>query len=116
NSHEADTRADIYSLGATLYFLLTGRTPFARATSVARKIISHQLHEPPPLRSFRPEVPEELAAVVARMLAKDPADRYQTPAEVAAALAPWAGDVPAGTASRWGESPAGTAASSRREM
>src|SRR5262249_13684916 len=94
DSHGADIRADVYSLGATFYFLLTGRTPFGQGTT-AQKIIWHQVKEPPPLREVNPKVPEGLGKVIARMMAKDPAARYQTPAEVHDALAAWdAGDVP----------------------
>ncbi|MBA4182304.1 MAG: hypothetical protein C0506_17110, partial [Anaerolinea sp.] len=90
DSHEADTRADVYSLGCTLYFLLTGRVPFPERT-VAQKLICHQLHSPEPLRALRPDIPDELAAVVERMMAKNPADRYQLPAEVMEAFRPWSG-------------------------
>jgi serine/threonine protein kinase len=88
NSHEVDGRADVYSLGASFYFLLTGQPPFAGG-KVAQKLIWHQVRQPPPVRQLRPEVPEELATVLARMMAKNPAHRYQIPAEVAEALAPW---------------------------
>jgi serine/threonine protein kinase len=88
NSHEVDIRADIYSLGATFYYCLTGGTVFGQGTT-AQKIIWHQMKEPTPIRQLRPEVPEGLAAVIARMMAKDVADRYQEPAEVEEALAPW---------------------------
>ena len=54
--------------------------------------MQHQLRTAPPLREVNPDVPEELAEVVAKMLAKKPAERYQTPAEVIAALAPWLSD------------------------
>jgi serine/threonine-protein kinase len=80
-----DIRADVYSLGCTFYFLLTGRPPFP-GTSLAQKALQHQEAEPEPLGSVRPEVPDELAAVLARMMAKRPADRYQIPLLVAAAL------------------------------
>jgi serine/threonine protein kinase len=89
DSHAVDIRADIYSLGSTLYFLLTGRAPFADGT-VAQKLVSINMQEPTPIRALRPEVPEEMAQVLARMMAKQPGDRFQTPTEVAAALAPWA--------------------------
>jgi hypothetical protein len=85
-----DIRADIYSLGATFYFCLTGRTPFSEGT-VAQKLIWHQTRQPKPLRALRPDVPEALAAVVERMMAKDAAGRYATPQEVADALAPFTG-------------------------
>jgi tRNA A-37 threonylcarbamoyl transferase component Bud32 len=88
DSHTVDIRADIYSLGATFYFLLTGSPPFPEG-SVAQKLIWHQNRQPRPLKSLRPEVPDDLVAVVEKMMAKDPARRYATPAEVMAALAPW---------------------------
>ncbi len=87
NSHGVDIRADIYSLGATFYFCLTGRTPFGPGTT-AQKIIWHQMKEPTPVRELRPEVPKGIAAVQARMMAKAVEDRYQTPLEVDEALAP----------------------------
>ncbi len=88
NSHEVDIRADIYSLGATCYFLLAGQPPFPGGKA-AQKLIWHQVRTPTPVRQLRHEVPAELSAVVDRMLAKDPRQRYQTPAEVVEALAPW---------------------------
>jgi serine/threonine protein kinase len=87
-SHQADIRADIYSLGATLYFLLAGRAPF-QGNTAEHKIVSHLAYDPEPLVNVRGEVPAELSAVVSKMMAKDPGQRYQTPAEVVAALAPW---------------------------
>ncbi len=88
DSHGVDIRADIYSLGATFYFILTGRPPFAEGT-VAQKLIWHQTRQPKSVRLLRPDVPEELAAVIEKAMAKDPAQRYQTPIEVAEVLAPW---------------------------
>jgi hypothetical protein len=85
---KADTRADIYSLGCTLYFVLAGRSPFGEG-GPAELVLAHLRQEPAALHGLRPEVPAELSAVVARMLAKDPAQRYQTPIEVARALAPF---------------------------
>jgi serine/threonine protein kinase len=83
-----DIRADIYSLGCTLYFLLSGRPPF-EADSLFQLMYAHQSLDATPLHEVRGDVPAELAAVVERMLAKDPARRYQQPVEVAQALAPF---------------------------
>jgi formylglycine-generating enzyme required for sulfatase activity/serine/threonine protein kinase len=83
-----DIRADIYSLGATLYYLLTGRPPF-KAKALYDVYQAHISRDADPLNLVRPEVPAELAALVAKMMAKDPARRFQTPGEVAAALSPF---------------------------
>jgi tRNA A-37 threonylcarbamoyl transferase component Bud32 len=87
-SHTVDIRADIYSLGATFYYLLTA-SPLFPEGSVAQKLIWHQNRSPRPIKSLRPEVPDDVVAVIDRMMMKDPAKRYQTPAEVMAALAHW---------------------------
>jgi serine/threonine protein kinase len=84
----ADIRADVYSLGCTLYYLLSGAPPF-KATSLFGILQAHQTEEARPLNLTRPDVPPELAAVVAKMMAKDPAERHQKPVEVAHALAPF---------------------------
>jgi hypothetical protein len=89
DSHAVDIRADIYSLGATFYFMLTGNTPFNEGT-VAQKLIWHQTRQPKSVRSLRPDVPEGIEAVINKMMAKDPAQRHQAPAELIEALAPWA--------------------------
>ncbi len=88
NSHEVDVRADVYSLGATAYFCLTGQPPFPTG-KVAQKLIWHQVRQPTPIRELRPNVPPGLIAVVNRMMAKAPTQRYQVPGEVVEALAPW---------------------------
>ncbi len=88
DSHAADVRADIYSLGATFYFLLAGHGPFHEGTAL-EKMLSHQTRQPRPIRDLRPEAPPGLAAVIERMMAKEPAQRYQTPAQAAEALADW---------------------------
>ena len=87
-SNAVDIRADIYSLGAVFYSCLAGRTLFVEGT-IAQTLVSHQTRQPTPIRSIRPEVPEELVAVIDKMLAKDPGQRYQTPQDVADALAPF---------------------------
>jgi formylglycine-generating enzyme required for sulfatase activity len=84
----ADIRADVYSLGCTLYFLLAGRPPF-QADSVLGTVLAHLQEEPRPLTDLRPGVPAGLWSVVARMLAKKPEQRYQTPIEVVKALQPF---------------------------
>ena len=84
----ADIRADIYSLGSTFYFLLAGRPPF-QANTLYDVYQAHLSREAHPLNLIRPEVPAELAALVAKMLAKDPSRRFQTPNEVAQALSPF---------------------------
>jgi WD40 repeat protein len=90
DAHTADIRADIYSLGCTLYDLLAGQAPFPEGT-VVQKVMSHLHQAPRPLTELRADVPAGLAGVVGRMMAKDPAQRYATPAEVSAALTPFAG-------------------------
>jgi serine/threonine-protein kinase len=86
---ETDHRSDIYNLGATLYHLLTGEPPFTGST--AAKIIAHHLSTVTPAHELCPEVPEELSAILEIMLAKNPADRYQTAAEVVQVLMPFVG-------------------------
>ncbi len=87
--HAADIRADIYSLGCTLYFLLAGRPPFPDG-SLIQKLLAHREDTPRPLSELRADVPPELVRVVERMMAKDPARRFQAPEEVARTLAPFA--------------------------
>ena len=83
-----DIRADIYSLGGAMYYLLTGKSPFQEGTS-SQKIIWHQVRHPKSLRVLRPDVPEALVQVVEKMIAKEPSRRYQTPIEAAQALEPF---------------------------
>src|SRR5439155_21002718 len=86
-----DVRADIYSLGATFFALVSGKPPFEGNT--AQKLLQHQLKDAPRLDEIDDTLPDGLAAVAARMLAKKPDQRFQTPAEVIAALAPWVGNT-----------------------
>jgi serine/threonine protein kinase len=88
DSSAVDIRSDIYSLGCTFYHLLTGKAPFAEG-SVTEKLLWHQVREPIPVTALRKEVHPAIEAVVRKMMAKQPASRHQTPAEVALALAPW---------------------------
>jgi WD40 repeat protein len=88
DARSADIRADLYSLGCTLYHLLSGRVPFPGGTHL-QKVLAHLERAPQPVAELRPGLPPGLAAVVERLLAKDPARRYPTPAAVAEALAPF---------------------------
>jgi serine/threonine-protein kinase len=95
-----DIRADIYSLGCTLFFMLAGRPPFP-GVSLMQKLLQHQDAERPQVREVRPDVPEELAVVVQRMMARCPEERFTIPLLVAAALRHFA----AGATGRPGSSP-----------
>ncbi len=88
DSHRVDARADIYSLGCTLYFLLAGQAPFAEGT-LAERLAAHQHKEPKDLRQLRPDAPEDLIAICRKMMAKKPEERYPSAREVAEALADW---------------------------
>ncbi len=88
DSHNLDGRTDIYSLGATFYFLLVGNPPFSEG-SVAQKLLWHQSAQPKPIQSFRDDVPLEMINVLQKMMMKKPQERYSSPLEVALALHPW---------------------------
>lgn len=83
---QVDTRADIYSLGCTAYFLLVGRSPFQDGTS-HQKMLWHQVRMPKPLSKYRDDIPAELLAIIERMMEKEPERRFQTPNALAEALA-----------------------------
>jgi serine/threonine protein kinase len=89
NLHEVDIRSDLYSLGCTFYYLLTGTVPHPGGTTM-EKLVRHNTEEPAPVEQLRPEVPPALAGLLGRLLAKDPAARFQTPAELVTALTPFA--------------------------
>jgi serine/threonine protein kinase len=88
DSHTVDVRADIYSLGGTFYFLLTARTPFGEG-SIPQKLMWHRTRQPKPISSYRDDVPAEVQAAIAKMMAKEPSQRYQEAADISTALAPW---------------------------
>jgi RND family efflux transporter MFP subunit len=88
DAHQADIRSDIYSLGCTLYYLLAGHSPFAGG-SIAEKLAAHGKETAKPLSAIRTDLPAQLGPVIERMMAKDPSQRFQTPAEVAEALKPF---------------------------
>ncbi len=91
DSHKVDARADIYSLGCTLYFMLVGDSPFPQGT-IPQRLMQHQSADPTDIRKFRPDVPQALVDVCKKMMAKSLTDRYQSGDEVADALSLWLGD------------------------
>jgi serine/threonine protein kinase len=103
----ADIRADLYGLGCTLYHLLAGRPPFGDAEHDTwhKKMRAHEQAPVPPIRKERPEVPEGLAAVLDRLLAKQPGERFRTPAEVARALEPFCAGSGLGGLEKQGHDP-----------
>jgi len=93
--HKLDIRSDIYSLGCTFYFLLTGQVPFPGGNALD-KMIRHTTEAPLPVERYRADVPASVVAICEKMLAKNPEKRYATPADVVAALEPFAvsGQIP----------------------
>ena len=85
DASNVDSRADLYGLGCTFYYLLAGRAPFDGAT-LTNKLFKHALEEPEALDHLRGDVPPVVSSIIRRLMAKKPEDRYQTAAEVAAAL------------------------------
>lgn len=96
NSHEVDHRADIYGLGCTLYYLLTGKPPFSDGT-LAQRIAKHQTEMPKSIRELRPDCPGELEGICLKMIQKDPRYRYQSAGDVAEVLEKFSVAVPKGT-------------------
>jgi eukaryotic-like serine/threonine-protein kinase len=87
NSRNVDRRADLYSLGAAFYFMLTGKPPFPEGTALD-KIICHVDRPPPSLSAARADVPRELLRIVERLMAKNPERRFETALELAEELKP----------------------------
>jgi serine/threonine protein kinase len=88
NSSSVDHRADIYSLGCTLYYLLSGHAVFQDGSPL-EKLMQHQMDEPMNIRQLRPQVPNELSRVIHRSIAKRPENRVQNCADFARLLQPW---------------------------
>ena len=95
NSHTVDHRADIYGLGCTMYFLLSGQPPFNQGT-LAQRIAMHQKEMPMPIRSIRKDCPGELEGICVKMIQKEPKYRYQSASDVAEALERFVAKVPRG--------------------
>jgi serine/threonine protein kinase len=92
DSHDVDVRADIYSLGVTFYYLLAGRAPF-EGYQIADKLLAHQIKTPAPLSDYRKDVPADVQAIITKMVAKKPDQRYTTPMEIVEALTVFAQDA-----------------------
>lgn len=92
DAHSADPRTDLYALGCTLYYLLIGHAPYGtdQYRTAVGKMKGHVTQPIPELAAARTEVPAELAAIYRRLMAKDPADRFQKASELVEALAPFA--------------------------
>ena len=86
NAKEADVRADLFSLGCTMFQLLTNQLPFPGST-IMEKLMSRASYVPPPISSLRADVPQVVSDIAARLMRLDPTERFQTPAELAACLA-----------------------------
>jgi serine/threonine protein kinase len=102
DSRSVDIRADIYSLGCTFYKLLVGHSPFGgpEYSGTTARLMALATKPAPNVQKLRRDVPKELARIIARMLARDPAKRYATPGEVADVLGPFCAgaDLPAALA------------------
>jgi eukaryotic-like serine/threonine-protein kinase len=92
--HKTDIRSDLYSLGCTFYYLLTGTVPFPGGSTL-EKLVRHSTEPARPVEHFRRDVPPEVQAILNKLMAKRPAERFQTPAELVGALAPFAVSSPA---------------------
>ncbi|MDO5554183.1 MAG: serine/threonine-protein kinase [Planctomycetia bacterium] len=88
NSHEIDARADIYSLGGTLYFCLTGHPPFPFGT-IPQRLLAHQKETPASIFIDRPDAPQDLVSICSKMMEKKPANRFASAAEVVKVMETW---------------------------
>jgi serine/threonine-protein kinase len=88
DSHGVDARADIYGLGCSMYYVLTGHPPFVGGT-LPQRLMMHQKQPPPSILLDRPDAPADLVAICMKMMAKKPDQRYQSAADVANALGQW---------------------------
>ncbi len=91
DTHSADARSDLYALGCTLYYLLTGLAPYGNKThpSTMNKMAGHLIDPVPDLQTARQDIPEEIVAIFRKLMAKHPAERYQTAAELVEVLTPF---------------------------
>jgi serine/threonine-protein kinase len=83
-----DIRSDLYSLGCTFYFALTGKFPYAGRTAL-EKLVQHMVAQPKPLEERRGDIPSAVAYLVRRLMSKNPAERFENPGELVASLSPW---------------------------
>lgn len=84
-----DIRADIYSLGGTLFWALTGAVPFPSQASLRQRIVTRFVQSPPSIRKYRPEIPLKVDSIVAHMMSPNPNERYSAPQLVMQALLPF---------------------------
>jgi serine/threonine-protein kinase len=89
DSRMVDRRADIYSLGCTFYFLLTGRTPFPDS-EVSQKLEGHRKRKPPKVQELKPDVPERISKIAQKMMAKRPENRFESAHQLIRYLEPYA--------------------------